>query len=339
MPTKQEIRKYIHNVKSCNCIDVFFDPIDGYYWFHFLRKRNIVGFCKDIEPKDDYIDMQVENKTRKNVVNALFYVLYAAIAVVFLAPLVFLFVSSVKEETQLVSDMATYRAFVPYGNLTLENYVAVFEKLDFLHYFRNSALMAIMQVVIGMFVNGMMGYALGMLEFRGRSFLVSLMIALTIIPTEAVIINRFLVAFNLGMINTLWALVVPNIATPMYVFLFYQHFRGMPKDLLEAAIIDGESYTGVFFKIMTPLSKPIYATVAIMSFIRAWGDLLWPTLVTRDNTWRTLPQALRGLNDSVYTFWGQIFAFSAMITLPILLIFLVFQKQFVQSVAMTGIKG
>ena len=283
--------------------------------------------------------MQVENKTRKNVVNALFYVLYAAIAVVFLAPLVFLFVSSVKEETQLVSDMATYRAFVPYGNLTLENYVAVFEKLDFLHYFRNSALMAIMQVVIGRFVNGMMGYARGMLEFRGRGFLVSLMIALTIIPTEAVIINRFLVAFNLGMINTIWALVVPNIATPMYVFLFYQHFRGMPKDLLEAAIIDGESYTGVFFKIMTPLSKPIYATVAIMSFIRAWGDLLWPTLVTRDNTWRTLPQALRGLNDSVYTFWGQIFAFSAMITPPILLIFLVFQKQFVQSVAMTGIKG
>ena len=246
--------------------------------------------------------MQVENKTRKNMVNALFYVLYAAIAVVFLAPLVFLFVSSVKEETQLVSDMATYRAFIPYGNLTLENYVAVFEKLDFLHYFRNSALLAIMQVVIGMFVNGMMGYALGMLEFRGRGFLVSLMIALTIIPTEAVIINRFLVAFNLGMINTLWALVVPNLATPMYVFLFYQHFRGMPKDLLEAAIIDGESYTGVFFKIMTPLSKPIYATVAIMSFIRAWGDLLWPTLVTRDNTWRTLPQALRGLNDSVYTF-------------------------------------
>lgn len=90
---------------------------------------------------------------------------------------------------------------------------------------------------------------------------------------------------------------------------------------------------------MTPLSKPIYATVAIMSFIRAWGDLLWPTLVTRDNTWRTLPQALRGLNDSVYTFWGQIFAFSAMITLPILVIFLAFQKQFVQSVAMSGIKG
>lgn len=283
--------------------------------------------------------MAVENKTKKTAVSAVFYVIYVAVAIVFIAPLVFLFVSSFKEETQLVSDMATLRAFIPYGNMTLDNYVQVFEKLDFLHYFRNSTINTVIQVFFGMFINAMMGYALGMLEFKGKNLLVSLMIALTIIPTEAVIINRFMVTFNLGIINTIWALAVPNLATPMYVFLFYQHYRGMPKELLEAAVIDGEGYTGIFFKIMTPLSKPIYATVAIMSFIRAWGDLLWPTLVTRDNTWRTLPQALRGLNDSVYTFWGQIFAFSAMITLPILIIFLVFQKQFVQSVAATGVKG
>lgn len=283
--------------------------------------------------------MIVQNKAKRRAVSLIFYVIYVVVAIVFIAPLLFLFISSIKEEQQIVADMSTFKAFIPYGNLTLANYVEVFEKLDFLHYFRNSALNAMLQVALGMFINGMMGYALGMLEFRGQKFLVSLMIALTIIPTEAVIINRFLVTYNLGMLNTLWALAVPNLATPMYVFLFYQHFRGMPRDLLEAAVIDGESYIGIFFKIMTPLSKPIYATVAIMSFIRSWGDLLWPTLVTRDNTWRTLPQALRGLNDSVYTFWGQIFAFSAMITLPILIVFLAFQKQFVQSVASSGIKG
>ena len=283
--------------------------------------------------------MTAQSKTKRNVTSFLFYILYTVIAIIFIAPLLFLFILSLKNETQLVSDMATIKAFIPYGEMTLENYVAVFEKLDFLHYFRNSALNAAIQVFFGMFINGMMGYSLGLLEFRGKKFLISLMIALTIIPTEAVIINRFLVAFNLGLINSIWALAVPNLATPMYVFLFYQHFRGMPKDLLEAAVIDGESYTGIFFKIMTPLSMPIYATVAIMSFIRSWGDLLWPTLVTRDNTWHTLPQALRGLSDSVYTFWGQIFAFSAMITLPILVLFLAFQKQFVQSVASSGIKG
>ena len=278
-------------------------------------------------------------KTQRKVTNILFYVLYAVVALIFIAPLWFLFLSAMKEETQVVSDMATMKAFVPYGTLTFENYVAVFEKLDFLHYFCNTLLNALLQVAFGMVINGMMGYALGLLKFRGSKFLVALMIALTIIPTEAVVINRFMVTKDLGMLNTLWALAVPNMATPMYVYLFYQHFRGMPKELLEAAVIDGESYTGIFFKIMTPLSKPIYSTVAIMTLIRAWGDLLWPTLVTRDNTWRTLTQALRGLDDSVYTFWGQIFAFSAMMTLPLLVVFVLFQKQFVQSVAMSGIKG
>ncbi len=278
-------------------------------------------------------------KTQRKVTNILFYLLYVVVALIFIAPLWFLFLSAMKEETQVVSDMATMKAFVPYGTLTFENYQAVFEKLDFLHYFRNTLLNALLQVVFGMVINGMMGYALGLLKFRGSKFLVALMIALTIIPTEAVVINRFMVTKDLGLLNTLWALSVPNMATPMYVYLFYQHFRGMPKELLEAAVIDGESYTGIFFKIMTPLSKPIYSTVAIMTLIRAWGDLLWPTLVTRDNTWRTLTQALRGLDDSVYTFWGQIFAFSAMMTLPLLVVFVLFQKQFVQSVAMSGIKG
>lgn len=283
--------------------------------------------------------MSMNYTQKKRLTNGLFYILYVAIALIFLAPLVFLFVSSVKEETQLISDMSTIKAFVPYGKITLDNYVQVFAKMDFLHYFKNSALNTMLQVMLCMLINGMMGYALGLLEFRGRNFLISLMIALTIIPTEAVIINRFMVAHSMNILNTLLVLTIPHLATPMYVYLFYQHFRGMPKDLMEAAVVDGASYTKIFFTIMTPLSKPIYATVAIMAFIRGWGDLLWPTLVTRDNTWRTLPQALRGLYDSQYTFYGQIFAFSAMVTLPILVVFVCFQKQFVQSVAMSGIKG
>lgn len=283
--------------------------------------------------------MSMNYTQKKRLTNGLFYILYVAIALIFLAPLVFLFVSSVKEETQLISDMSTIKAFVPYGKITLDNYVQVFAKMDFLHYFKNSVLNTMVQVMLCMLINGMMGYALGLLDFRGKNFLVSLMIALTIIPTEAVIINRFMVAHSLGILNTLLVLTIPHLATPMYVYLFYQHFRGMPRDLMEAAVVDGASYTKIFFTIMTPLSKPIYATVAIMAFIRGWGDLLWPTLVTRDNTWRTLPQALRGLYDSQYTFYGQIFAFSAMVTLPILVVFVCFQKQFVQSVAMSGIKG
>lgn len=100
---------------------------------------------------------------------------------------------------------------------------------------------------------------------------------------------------SLGMLNTYIGLAIPSVAYPMYMYLYYNHFKGMPKELQEAAIIDGASYWKIFTKIMMPLSKPIITTVAIMAFIRSWSDLLWPTLVTRDGTYRTLPLALKSL--------------------------------------------
>ena len=108
---------------------------------------------------------------------------------------------------------------------------------------------------------------------------------------------------------------------------------------MEAAIIDGEGYIGIFWKIMLPLSKPICATVAIMTFIYTWGDLLWPSMVTRDSTLRTLPQALRTLFISEQTLWGQIFAFGVLTTIPVLIVFIACQKSFEESLTASGIKG
>ena len=253
--------------------------------------------------------------------------------------MVYMFVSSFKTDSQIVSDTSTIRAFLPTGDLSFDNYVSVINEVKFFRFFKNSALTAVINVSLATIINGMIGYALGQLEFKGKKILISLMIALAIVPTEAVILNRFIVANKLGMINTIWGLALPNVGYPMFIFLYYNHFKGMPKELVEAAVVDGQRYSGVFWKIMLPLSKPIISTVAIMEFIRIWGDLLWPTLVTRDETYRTLPLALRALSTDVYIFWGQIFAFSTLMTLPILIVFIMFQKQFIESIAMTGIKG
>ena len=178
-----------------------------------------------------------------------------------------------------------------------------------------------------------------MLDFKSKKTIISLIIALSIVPSEAVVLNKFMIVNKLGMINSLLGLAIPSVGYPMFIFLYYNHFKGMPKELVEAAIVDGETYGGVFWKIMLPLSKPVLATVTIMGFIRSWGDLLWPTLVTRDEIWRTLPLALRALSTDVYIYWGQIFAFSSLMTLPVLILFLVFQKQFIASVTSSGIKG
>ncbi len=279
------------------------------------------------------------SKQRKIIMTFLMYVGYIVIAFIFISPIVYLFVSGFKNDTQIVTDMSTYRAFLPVGDLTMDNFRTIMSKVHFLKFFKNSVVVAVIVVFLCTIVNAMVGYALGLLEFKGRRTLISIVLALSIIPTEAIIINRFIVASKLGLLNSYLGLALPSAAYPMYMFLYYNHFKGMPKELMEAAIVDGASYGKIFWKIMIPLSKPILSTVAIMAFIHAWGDLLWPTLVTRDETYRTLPLALRALSNDVYIYWGQIFAFSSLMVVPVLIIFLIFQKQFVSSLTTSGIKG
>lgn len=282
---------------------------------------------------------QIGKRYKKNVISALFYVLYILLAVVFIFPLVYMVISSFKNDSQIVMDMSSIAAFLPRGELSLQNYHDILNKMDFLKYFINSLSVSVCSIVIGTTINAMLGYVLGMLDFRGKKIIFSLVLAFMIVPTESIIINRFLVVNTIGLINTRVGLIAPWLALPMYIYLFYNHFRRMPGELMEAAIVDGESYIGIFWKIMLPLSKPICATVAIMTFINTWGDLLWPSMVTRDDSLRLLPQALRSLFLNDQTLWGQVFAFGVLATIPVLILFLVFQKQFVESLVSSGIKG
>lgn len=248
-------------------------------------------------------------------------------------------VSSFKSDAQIVMDMSSISAFIPKGELSIQNYIDVFQKLDYIQYFCNSIIVSACAVCIGTLINAMLGYVIGMMNFRWKKLLLSFILAFMIVPNESIIINRFLVVNNIHLVNTLPGLIIPYLALPMYIYMFYNHFKVMPRELMEAAIIDGEGYIGIFWKIMLPLSKPICATVAIMTFIYTWGDLLWPSMVTRDSTLRTLPQALRTLFISEQTLWGQIFAFGVLTTIPVLIVFIACQKSFVESLTASGIKG
>lgn len=279
------------------------------------------------------------SKRRKIILSIVIYTVYTIVAFFFIAPIVYLFVSAFKNDTQIVTDMSSFKAFLPVGELSLNNFKEIISKVHFFKFFKNSSVVSIMSTVFAVIVNAMVGYALGMLTFKGRKLMISVVLSLSIIPSEAIIINRFMVTNEMGLLNSYMGLVLPGVAHPMYMYLYYNHFKGMPKELMEAAVVDGAGYGSIFWKIMLPLSKPIVATVMIMAFIRGWGDLLWPTLITRDETYRTLPLALQSLSSDVYIYWGQIFAFSSLMVLPILIIFLIFQKEFVSSLTTSGIKG
>lgn len=286
-------------------------------------------------------------RLRKGLRNGFTYLAMSLLAIFFLFPIVFMLVSSIKNnETQVLTDMSTLYAFVPRGELGLENYYDVFEQLDFAHLMFNSVLIVGVTVVLGLTVNSLMAYALARLRFKGRELVLSVVIALIIIPFESVAVPLLLLVNRLPWfggvttwLDTYHVQIIPFIADAFSIFLFYQFFISLPKDLEEAALVDGASLFRIFWNIVLPLSRPVFATVAILQFLTHWGDFLWPLMVTRGPEVRPLMigmQQFFGLDPKI---WGDIMAFASMITIPVLIVFLLFQKWFVQSVASTGIKG
>lgn len=268
------------------------------------------------------------------------YLLLGLCALVFLLPVLFLFVTALKEnEMQIIGDMGRARGFLPYGDLGLQNVRDVFSRVAFGRHLWNSVFIVATTVGVGLIVNSMLAFSLARLHFRGRRLIVAVIVALLIIPIEAVVIPMLLLVNTFGWIDTYLVQIIPFIADAFFIFLMYQFFIGLPKDLDEAAIIDGASYFTIYSRITLPLSGPVLASVAILQSNRRWDEFLWPLMVTRVERYRPLTVAVQAFFTLEPKQWGDIFAFAAMMTLPILAVFLIFQKKFVLSAAGSGIKG
>jgi multiple sugar transport system permease protein len=247
---------------------------------------------------------------------------------------------------QVTTDMSTLYAFVPRGDLGFENYQDVFQQTNFGQLMFNSVLIVGTMVALGLLVNSLIAYALARLEYKGRSAILSIIVALIIIPFQSVAVPLLLLVNNLPWIDgsTTWldtyhVQIIPFIADAFSIYLFHQFFLGLPKELEEAALVDGASRLRIFWSVVLPLSKPVFATVAILQFLTHWGDFLWPLMVTRGPEVRPLTIGMQAFFGQDPRLWGDLMAFASMITVPVLIVFLIFQKWFVQSVATSGIKG
>lgn len=268
------------------------------------------------------------------------YALMTALALFFLFPILFMLVSSLKsEESQVLADMSTLWAFVPRGDIGMANYLDCFEAMPFARFMFNSLFIVGTTVLLGLLVNSLIAYALARFRFRGRALLLSVIIALIIVPLEAVAVPMLLLVNLFGWLDSYQVQVVPFIADALSIYLFYQFFINFPKELEQAALVDGASRLRIYWSIVLPLSRPVFATVAILQFMIHWGDFLWPLMVTRGETYRPLPVAMQQFFTMEPKLWGDIMAFAAMITVPVLIIFCIFQRWFVKSAATTGIKG
>lgn len=278
---------------------------------------------------------------------ALHYAVHAVLVVFFLFPLAFMIASAFKgDEAQLLDDMSSLKAFLPYGELSLKNFRDVLERTPFVRALGNSLFTVGVTVVLGLLVNSMLAYALARFRFAGRGLLISMIVALIIIPFEAVAVPLLLLVNQLpwwdgsvGWLDSYRVQIIPFIAHAFSVYLFYQFFISLPKDLEEAALMDGASRWRIYWSIVLPLSKPVIATVAVLQLLARWGDLLWPVMVVRGDEFATLPLAMQTFFGQFPRQWGDVMAFAAMATVPTLLLFVFFQRWFVRSAVSSAIKG
>jgi multiple sugar transport system permease protein len=270
------------------------------------------------------------------------WILFASmvgLSVLFLFPLVYMLVSSFKPDDQVLANSQSVEAFLPIPFVGLENYTDAIDRAQLPRVFMNSVIISGFIVGLGLIVNSLFGYALARLRFRGRKVVLAFVIALIIIPFEALAVPLLYMAAEVRWLDTYQIQILPFIANPLFIFLFYTFFLGIPKSLEEAARIDGAGPFQVFRRVVAPLAKPAYATVAILGFLFSWGQYLWPSMVTRGVDVRPLPVGIGVFKTTAPIAWGDIMAYTVLMTLPLLIIFLIFQRQFVQGVASSGVKG
>lgn len=275
------------------------------------------------------------------------YLLMILLAIFFLFPTVFMMVSSLKtDENQLLQDLTSVNAFIPYGAISLQNYSDAFHRLPFGLYMFNSALIVISILVLGLFVNSLIAYALARFPFPGRKIIVIVIVALIFVPFESVVVPLLLMVNQFPWLDgfTTWidsyqVQIIPFIADAFSIFLFYQFFIDIPRAYEEAAVVDGASRWHIYWRIVVPLSRPVFATVAIWQILTHLGDFLWPLLATRGDTYRPLMVGMLAFFNQAPLRWGDVMAFASMIVMPVLIMFLLFQKWFLRSAASTGIIG
>lgn len=268
------------------------------------------------------------------------YLMLTVIALIFMFPLIWMVVSSFKDDAMIFSDITSLKAFLPaFKEDVFFNYKEVMNRLPLVQAMLNSFSYIIVIIALGLVVNSMAGYAFARLRFPKKNLIFSIILGVMIIPAQTVMLPQFSIIYKMGLSNSYLALILPAIASPMYIFLFRQNFMGIPESIEEAAKLDGASAFRTFFQLIMPLAKPVYATVAILVFIAYWNDFVWPVMVISDSSKQTIQMALSSLFSIQPVNYGNVMAGLTIVTIPVLLIFLSLQKYYVAGIASTGAKN
>lgn len=264
------------------------------------------------------------------------FTIMAALTLIWLAPVLYMASTAFKPEAETIIVRWIPETF------TLENFREITlntRDTPVMRWFYNSLVIATAHTVLALTVTSMSAYAFGRLEFPGRNALFSLLMATMMIPGVINFVPNYLIVDKLGWVDTHWAMILPGLGGVFGVFLLRQFFKTIPKELEEAATIDGAGPFQTFFRIILPLAKPALITLGVFTFMGNWNDFLWPLIVTNEPKMRTLPPGLATFQGKYVSYYGKLMAGALMSTAPVLVMFAFAQRFFVRGITLTGLKG
>jgi multiple sugar transport system permease protein len=280
---------------------------------------------------------------------------YAArivLAVFFAFPIVFMLVSSLKPNDQIFADLSSIKAFLPTGHISLDNYSKVFDTVPAARFLANSIAISVLTVGVGIVVNSMAAFALSRMRWRGRALVLTAIVATLVVPFETfalpllwwvnklpwLVIQNGVPVWSFGWLDTYRVQIIPFIANAFSIYLYYSYFQSIPKELDEAARVDGAGWFRIYRSVIMPLAGPATATVAILTFLPAWNQYLWPLMVVQTESLRPVMVGISYFYQ-LKVQWGPLMAYATLITIPVLALFLSFQRSFMRSIASSGVKG
>lgn len=271
------------------------------------------------------------------VQNSAIYLFLIIMSIIFLMPMLWMLSTSLKPQKEWFSKTI---AWIP-QTITTGNYTKLLNNptVPIGRWFLNSTMVATVTTVLILVIDSMAAYAYARMEFRGRKFLFALLLATLFLPGIMFVVPNFLTVNRLGLLNNYAGVIMPGLAGVFGVFFLRQFFESLPKDLEEAAQLDGATPFQTFFYVALPLAKPALATLGIITFLGSWNDFLWPLLILKDRSLQTLPPGLSTLKGAYTSEYGQMMAGAVITAVPVLIIYIVLQRYIVQSVASTGLKG
>ncbi|MBS4218351.1 carbohydrate ABC transporter permease [Bacillus sp. FJAT-49711] len=276
------------------------------------------------------------HKSIRNTETGIVYIILIIFSLMYIIPFLWLLSGSLKSSSELFANPPIW---IP-KELQWSNYVNAFSQFPFLLYLRNTLIITFSTIIGAVISNSLIAYGFSRIQWKGRDTVFIIVLATLMLPFQVLMVPLFILFKNLGWIGTFLPLTVPAFfGNAFFIFLLRQFFLGIPHELSESAKIDGASEFYIYWKVILPLSKPILTTVVIFSFINAWGDFIGPLVFLSDNKLYTLSLGIQQIMSENDPRWPLLMAVGVAMTLPVIIIFFVLQKYFIQGITFTGSKG